>query len=127
MSNNQSKSFFTTRDIFESTNKERIPKIDVAPDGTILAFSHKCRRLRRSEDCGETWLPVQENNEVSGNLVVDEAAGDVLLVRLVIHHNGAAVITGKPGGAKRLQSAPTLRVTALPGTARRRVPARSPG
>ncbi|MBT7860121.1 MAG: exo-alpha-sialidase [Gemmatimonadetes bacterium] len=71
---------FTVQDIFDSANGIRIPKIEVAADGTILAFNHNCRQLRRSEDQGTSWGPIQQL-EAGGNVVVDEATGDILLVR----------------------------------------------
>ena len=60
----------------------RIPKIDVAADGTILAFAKSGNLLRRSEDGGKTWCPVQQvGADASGSAVVDHNTGDVLLVR----------------------------------------------
>lgn len=60
---------------------ERMPKIVVAADGTVLAFAAGCRYLRRSEDQGETWSnPEEMNPDGKGNAVVDETTGDVLVV-----------------------------------------------
>jgi sialidase-1 len=59
----------------------RIPKIVVAPDGSILAFNGCCSIYRRSEDQGETWSEVKEiGPECSGNVVVDRNVGHVLIV-----------------------------------------------
>ena len=59
----------------------RIPQITVATDGTVLAFANSGRQLRRSQDSGKTWSPVQQiGSEGSGNAVVDENTGDVLMV-----------------------------------------------
>ncbi len=66
------------QDLFEHT---RIPKIDVATDGTVLAFAKGGRLLRRSEDGGNTWSPVQEvGSDACGSSVVDTTTGDVLMV-----------------------------------------------
>ncbi|MGM0495011.1 MAG: sialidase family protein [Armatimonadota bacterium] len=60
---------------------ERMPKIVVAADGTVLAFAAGCRYLRRSEDQGETWSDPEEMNPGGkGNAIVDETTGDVLVV-----------------------------------------------
>jgi len=59
----------------------RIPNITVATDGTVLAFANSGRILRRSEDGGQTWLPVQEvGSDANGSAVVDTTTGDVLVV-----------------------------------------------
>jgi sialidase-1 len=60
----------------------RIPKIDVAPDGTVLAFAKSGCLLRRSEDGGKTWGPVQQiGTDAGGSSVVDTKSGEVLMVR----------------------------------------------
>lgn len=65
-------------DLFED---ERIPKIVVAADGTVLAFADGCRLLRHSDDRGETWSqPETVNPEGRGNAIVDDTTGDVLIV-----------------------------------------------
>lgn len=65
-------------DLFEGV---RIPKIDVALDGTVLAFAQSGRLLRRSEDGGKTWSAVQEvSHDARGSSVVDHSTGDVLMV-----------------------------------------------
>ncbi len=62
--------------------KARIPKIDVAADGTILAFAKSGNMLRRSEDGGKTWgVEQQVGPDAGGNDVVDRNTGDVLMVR----------------------------------------------
>ncbi|MFO7973709.1 MAG: sialidase family protein, partial [Candidatus Hydrogenedentota bacterium] len=71
--------------LFEMENLfigERIPKIVVATDGTVLAFAKSCHLLRRSEDGGVTWSKVQEvGAEAGGNAIVDEVSGDVLILK----------------------------------------------
>lgn len=60
---------------------ERMPKIVVAEDGTVLAFAGGCRLLRRSEDHGDTWSePEAASPDGGGNAVVDETTGEVLIV-----------------------------------------------
>jgi len=69
---------FEMQELFSSV---RIPKIVVARDGTVLAFAKACRMLRRSEDGGRTWSPVQKvGSGASGNAIVDDNSGDVLIV-----------------------------------------------
>lgn len=69
---------FAMQDLFES---ERIPNIVVAADGSVLAFARSGRLLRRSEDGGRTWSPVQEvGADAAGSAVVDQNTGDVLVV-----------------------------------------------
>ncbi|MBT3375078.1 MAG: exo-alpha-sialidase [Lentisphaerae bacterium] len=59
----------------------RIPKIVVAPDGSLLAFAKCCTFLRRSGDQGKTWSPQENvNPEGGGNVVVDDTTGHVLIV-----------------------------------------------
>ncbi len=71
--------YFEIEDLFDSTPKQRIPKIVVATDGSVLAFTHSCGRLRRSEDAGRTW-GAAEDLPSRGNAIVDEHRGDVLIV-----------------------------------------------
>ncbi len=60
---------------------ERIPKIVITADGTVLAFADSCHLLRRSEDRGETWSEVQQAApEGKATAVVDETTDDVLVV-----------------------------------------------
>jgi len=66
------------QDLFQ---KERIPKIVVAADGSVLAFAKACQLLRRSVDGGRTWSKVQEVAPSGrGNAIVDDVTGDVLVV-----------------------------------------------
>lgn len=66
------------QDLFESV---RIPNITVTTDGTVLAFARSGRLLRRSEDGGKTWSPVQEvGHDASGSAIVDENTKDVMVV-----------------------------------------------
>lgn len=66
------------QDLFDGM---RIPKIDVASDGSILAFAKSGHLLRRSEDGGKTWGPVQEvGTDGGGSCIVDDNTGDVLMV-----------------------------------------------
>ena len=74
---------FELQDLFESEPDQqiRIPNIVVAVDGTVLAFADSCRLLRRSEDGGVTWGPIQcVGSDVSGSAIVDENSGDVLVI-----------------------------------------------
>lgn len=67
------------QDLFENM---RIPKIDVATDGTILAFAKSGSLLRRSEDGGATWSDPQiVGEDAAGTTVVDQNTGDVMVVR----------------------------------------------
>jgi sialidase-1 len=71
--------FFEMQDLFDDM---RIPDINVATDGTVLAFGHSGKRLRRSEDGGKTWSPVQDvGKDAGGSSIVDETTGDVMVVR----------------------------------------------
>ncbi len=74
--------FFEMQELFDSNSREkRIPKITVATDGSILAFAGSSGRLRRSEDSGVSWGPVQEMESSGANVVVDKSTGDILLVK----------------------------------------------
>ena len=69
---------FAVQDLFQSV---RIPKVVVAADGTVLAFAKSGRQLRRSTDGGRSFSPTQEVGEnASGNAIVDETTGHVLVV-----------------------------------------------
>ena len=60
----------------------RIPDINVAPDGTVLALGESGRQIRRSTDRGQTWSPAAEiAADAGGSTVVDTVTGDVLLVQ----------------------------------------------
>jgi len=73
------KPLFDMKDIFPST---RIPDISVAKDGTVMAFAASGRVLRRSEDGGKTFSPVQVvGNDAGGSSIVDANSGDVMVVR----------------------------------------------
>ncbi len=68
-------------EIQELFEKTRIPSLDVAADGAILAFADSGKRLRRSEDGGNSWSEAQQLGEdAGGNVVVDRNTGDVLMV-----------------------------------------------
>ena len=70
---------FEVQDLFESI---RIPNITVTVDGTLLAFAKSGRLLRRSEDKGATWSPIQEvGGDAGGSAIVDENTGDIMVVR----------------------------------------------
>jgi sialidase-1 len=67
------------QDLFTAT---RIPNVTVATDGTVLAFAKSGRILRRSDDGGKTWGPVQEvGSDAGGSAIVDDNTGDVMVVR----------------------------------------------
>ena len=69
---------FDMQDLYQSM---RIPKIVVAGDGSVLAFAKSCRLLRRSEDGGKTWSEAAEvGRDASGNAIVDDTTGDVMVV-----------------------------------------------
>jgi len=69
---------FTRQSLFD---KVRIPKIVVAPDGSVLAFAESCSRLRRSEDGGRTWSdPIEIAGAKGGNALIDDNTKDVLIV-----------------------------------------------
>ncbi len=67
--------------LFDSTNKQRIPKIVVAADGSILAFNRSCGLIRRSEDGGENWSDPARLESGGGNVIIDDNTGDVMIVR----------------------------------------------
>ena len=59
----------------------RIPKIVIAKDGSILAFGDSCKVMRRSTDQGASWTEEEVvNPHGGGNVIVDDATGDVLIV-----------------------------------------------
>ncbi len=68
---------FQMQPLFES---QRIPKILMAPDGSVLAFGRSCSRLKRSEDAGSTWQEVNLPADCRGNALVDENTGDVIIL-----------------------------------------------
>jgi len=60
----------------------RIPNINVAADGTVLAFADSGKLLRRSEDGGKTWSDPQViGDDAAGTSVVDQSTGDVMVVQ----------------------------------------------
>lgn len=64
--------------------EERIPDINVATDGTLLAFASSGKNLRRSEDGGKTWSEAQQvGNDAGGSSLVDATTGDVMIVQSV--------------------------------------------
>jgi len=70
---------FAVQDLFQSV---RIPNVVVATDGSVLAFAKSGRLVRRSEDGGKTFGPVQEvGSDAGGSAVVDANRGDVMVVR----------------------------------------------
>ena len=77
---------FEMQDLFDSDPHQRIPKIIAATDGTVLAFARSGGLMRRSEDAGLTWGPVQKLESGGGNSVIDENTGDVLIVRPSTSH-----------------------------------------
>jgi len=69
---------FEVQELYESV---RIPNIVVAADGTVLAFAKSGRLLRRSEDGGKTYSPIQEvGHDAVGSAIVDDNTGDVMVV-----------------------------------------------
>lgn len=78
-SNVTKKPFFELQHgIYKNT---RIPKIVVTNNGTVLAFAKSCNLLRRSEDQGKTWSEIRQiAPDASGNAIIDETTGDVLVV-----------------------------------------------
>jgi len=72
------KPFFEAQDLFQDT---RIPNIVVATSGTVLAFAKSGNLVRRSEDRGKTWSPVQPvGPDATGSAIVDEIRGDIMVV-----------------------------------------------
>ncbi|UCE47766.1 MAG: exo-alpha-sialidase, partial [Phycisphaerales bacterium] len=71
-------SVFEVQDLFESV---RIPNIVVTTDGTVLAFAKSGQLLRRSEDSGKSWGPIQEvGPDSGGSAIVDNNSGNVMMV-----------------------------------------------
>ncbi len=67
------------QDLFKGV---RIPDINVAADGTVLAFAKSGNQLRRSNDGGKSWTAVQQvGKDAGGSSIVDAATGDVMVVR----------------------------------------------
>ncbi len=71
---------FEVQDLYEG-KENRIPNVVVAADGSVLAFAGSGRRLRRSEDGGRTFSPVQEvGHDAHGSAIVDTNTGNVMVV-----------------------------------------------
>jgi sialidase-1 len=69
---------FDVQDLFQSV---RIPNIVAAADGAVLAFANSGKLLRRSEDAGRSWGPVQEvGYDAAGSAIVDANTRDVMVV-----------------------------------------------
>lgn len=101
------------QDLFEDV---RIPKIDVATDGAILAFAGSGRLLRRSEDGGETWSPVQEVGEdAAGSCVVDQTTEDVMVVRAAEGHLWRSKDHGKTWARESIVVKPNAHGHGTPG------------
>ncbi len=64
----------------EKANSARGPHIIVAPDGTVLAFGRWCSSIRRSKDKGKTWSPEESLGFKGGNVLIDDALGDILII-----------------------------------------------
>ena len=72
--------FFAVQDLYEG-KENRIPNVVVAADGSVLAFAGAGRRVRRSEDGGQTFSPVQEvGHDAHGSAIVDSNTGNVMVV-----------------------------------------------
>jgi len=79
------KPFFKKQTLFvgkEHPKDIRLPKMVIATDGTLIAFTGACRIYRRSEDKGETWSDIQRISPDCGgaNVVVDQITGDILVL-----------------------------------------------
>lgn len=79
------KPFFRLQTLFvgkEHPKDIRLPKMVIATDGTLIAFTGACRIYRRSEDKGETWSDIQRISPECGgaNVVVDQITGDILVL-----------------------------------------------
>ena len=104
---------FETERLFE---KERIPNISVATDGSILALARTGRILRRSEDGGKTWLPIQDlGNEAGGSAIVDENNGDVLIVNSAKGHLVRSSDHGKTWKQEKIMVKPNAHGHGVPG------------
>ncbi len=70
---------FEMQELFKGT---RILNVVVATDESVLAFTNDGRLLRRSEDAGKSWSPIQEvGHDAGGSAVVDEYSGHIMVVR----------------------------------------------
>lgn len=69
-------------DIIDLYGEERIPDINVAADGSILAFAKSGRLFRRSDDGGKTWSDAKPvGKDAGGSSIVDTTTGDIMVVR----------------------------------------------
>ena len=75
----EEKPFFEVQDLYEG-KQYRIPNVVVATDGSVLAFAQMGRALRRSEDGGKTFSPLQKVGDNAGSAIVDTNTGDVMVV-----------------------------------------------
>ena len=60
----------------------RLPKMVIANDGTLIAFTGACRVYRISKDKGETWSEIKKISPEceGGNVIVDRITGDILVL-----------------------------------------------
>ena len=91
---------FEMRDLFEAV---RIPNIVVAADGSVLAFAESGRTLRRSEDAGKTWSPIQEvGHDAGGSAIVDDVSSHVMVVQSRDGHLWRSRDHGKTWGREEI-------------------------
>jgi len=81
----EGKPFFKLETLFigkDDPGNIRLPKMVVANDGTLIAFTGACRVYRISEDKGETWSEIKKISPECGgaNVVVDRFTGDILVL-----------------------------------------------
>lgn len=101
------------QDLYTGT---RIPKIDVATDGTILAFGKSGNVLRRSEDCGKTWSePQTVGDGAVGTDVVDQTTGDILIVQPSVGRLWRSKDHGKTWAAGDIEVKPNAYGHGAPG------------
>lgn len=67
--------------LFDRTHRQRIPRVVVAADGSVLAVNRSCGLVRRSEDAGVTWSDPVELESGGGNVVLDYSTGEPLIAR----------------------------------------------
>ena len=103
---------FEVQDLFESV---RIPNITVAADGTVLAFANSGRILRRSEDNGKTWSPIQEvGPDAEGSAIMDDNTGDVMVVSSKNGHLWRSLDHGKTWRREDIVMMPNAAVHGTP-------------
>jgi sialidase-1 len=94
-------------DLYEG---ERIPDINVATDGTVLAFARSGRIVRRSTDGGKTWSdPIEVGDGAGGSSIVDTTTGDAL----VMPGNKEYLWRSKDSGATWTREKVTVKPNAL--------------